>query len=100
MIDLIERAKRWLLGKPEPENEAGSMKMLKNLMKAVEQTQEVEYDCAEVYDLLDQYVDMVNSKKDATQLMPLVRHHLDMCPDCREEYEALMNVLENQPAAV
>jgi len=99
MIDLIERAKRWLLGKPESEIEAGSTKMLKKLMKAVEQTQEVEYDCAEVYDLLDQYVDMVNSKKDATQLMPLVRHHLDMCPDCREEYEALMNVLENQPAA-
>lgn len=73
--------------------------MLKKLMITVEQTQEVEYDCAEVYDLLDQYVDMVNSRKDATQLMPLVRHHLDMCPDCREEYEALMNVLENQPAA-
>jgi hypothetical protein len=30
-------------------------------------------------------------------LMPLIREHLDICPECCEEYEALLNVLnENE----
>jgi hypothetical protein len=33
-------------------------------------------------------------QKDAAQLMPLVREHLDVCSDCCEEYEALLDVLE------
>jgi hypothetical protein len=37
------------------------------------------------------------SKKDAAQLMPLIREHLDICPECCEEYEALLSVLnENE----
>ncbi len=74
--------------------------MLKKLLMAIEKTQEVEYDCSEVYQLLDQYAEMVNNGEDATQLMPLVEHHLEMCPDCREEYDALMRVLEDQPAEI
>jgi predicted anti-sigma-YlaC factor YlaD len=27
--------------------------------------------------------------------MPLIQEHLDMCPDCCDEYEALLTVLEN-----
>ena len=71
--------------------------MLESVITAVANTQEVEYDCGEVYQLLDQYVEMVNRGEDASELMPLVKHHLDMCKDCHEEYAALMRVLENQP---
>jgi hypothetical protein len=28
------------------------------------------------------------------QLMPLVQRHLDLCPDCREEHEVLIQALE------
>jgi hypothetical protein len=101
MTNFIERAKRWFTGKSNPKSEnPGSGQMLKKLLMAIEQTQEVEYDCGEVYQLLDQYADMVNNGEDATQLMPLVKHHLEMCPDCREEYDALMRVIENQPAEI
>ena len=31
--------------------------------------------------------------EDPTRLMPYVQQHLDMCPDCREEYEALLEAL-------
>jgi hypothetical protein len=26
--------------------------------------------------------------------MPLMRQHIDLCPDCCEEYEALLHVVE------
>lgn len=71
---------------------------LRRLLYAIEQTQDVEYSCDEVYQLLDQYAEAVERGEDTEQLMPLVKHHLDLCPDCREEFEALLNVLEGNPA--
>ena len=31
--------------------------------------------------------------EDAASMLPLVNKHLEMCPDCREEFEALLRVL-------
>ena len=75
-----------------------SEQVLRKLLNAIEQTQDVEYSCDEVYQLLDQYTEAVERGEDAAQLMPLVKHHLDLCPDCREEFEALLSVLEGNPA--
>ena len=77
---------------------ASSEQVLRKLIHAIEQTQDVEYSCEEVYHLLDQYTEAVQRGEDAAQVMPLVKHHLDMCPDCREEFEALLRVLESNPA--
>ncbi|MBK8781233.1 MAG: hypothetical protein IPO22_05420 [Anaerolineales bacterium] len=33
--------------------------------------------------------------EDADKITPLVHEHLDMCPECCEEYEALLTVLEH-----
>jgi hypothetical protein len=49
--------------------------------------------CAELFVKLDQYVEREVDKKDAAILMPLIREHLDICPECCEEYEALLEVL-------
>jgi hypothetical protein len=48
--------------------------------------------------LLDQYAEAVERGEDTAQLMPLVKHHLDLCRDCHEEYEALLNILESSPS--
>lgn len=94
--------KKWLmslLGKGEVEQ--GQMALLQRpeailkLLSAVDQTREDEYSCGEVYQLLDQYAETVEHGEDAERLMPLVKYHLDICPDCREEFEALLEVLEN-----
>ncbi len=65
------------------------------LVQMVEQTQEQEYSCEEAYEFLDQFAELVVRGEDASQLMPLVDHHLKMCPDCREEYEALLKIMES-----
>lgn len=72
-----------------------SKEVLKNMLRKIEQTQEIELTCGETFDLLDQYAEMVVNGDDPTQLMPLVKQHLDICPDCREELEALLRVLQN-----
>jgi len=32
--------------------------------------------------------------ENAVALMPLVKRHLDLCGDCKDEYEALLRVLK------
>ena len=63
-------------------------------MHVLESVREEDAPCDEVYARIDEYVEREVDKKDAAQLMPLVREHLDMCSDCCEEYEALLDVLE------
>lgn len=50
--------------------------------------------CSQVYARLDEYVEKEMHGEDASLLMPLLREHLDLCPDCCEEYETLLNVME------
>jgi hypothetical protein len=52
-----------------------------------------ELDCEQVFDVLDEYAEIEVRKEDAAQLMPLVREHLNMCSECCDEYEALLDVL-------
>jgi hypothetical protein len=71
--------------------------LLPAIARMLEATEEVELTCDEVFVLLDEYVEMAARGEDVAHLMPLVKHHLSMCIDCREEYEALERVLENLP---
>ncbi len=54
---------------------------------------EEDISCSELYAKLDEYVEREVNKKDAAYLMPVIREHLDLCPECCEEYEALLDVL-------
>jgi len=71
--------------------------LIKKLLLTINNTQDVEYSCDDVNHLLDQYVEMVERGEDADELMPLIKHHLDLCPDCREEYQALRSILQAMP---
>ena len=93
-LDRLFRSKRKPtvpeLNKTPPADRA--LKMLRKL----ENTQDVELSCDEVFDLLDVYAEMALRGEDVSESLPLVKHHLEMCPDCREEYEALMRILRQQ----
>ena len=73
----------------EPLNEA-----VLGFLRVLESVREEDAPCDEVYARIDEYVEMEIDKKDAAQLMPLIREHLNMCSECCEEYEALLDVLE------
>jgi len=63
-------------------------------LRLLESAEKEEITCDELYIKLDEYVEREVDKKDAAQLMPVVREHLDLCLECCEEYEALLDVLE------
>lgn len=63
------------------------------LLQMIDNTDEVELTCDEVFALLDHYVELEARGEDAARLIPLISDHLDKCHDCFEEYEALSRVL-------
>jgi hypothetical protein len=88
--NLIRRIQNSLHLRKELPNEA-----VLGFLRVLEDVREEEISCDEIYLKLDEYVEREVSKKDAAQLMPLIREHLDVCPECCEEYEALLNVLND-----
>lgn len=68
------------------------------MLRNIARTQEIELTCGEVFELLDQNAEMAANGEDVAEIMPLVKQHLEMCADCREEFEALLWVLQNAPA--
>jgi predicted anti-sigma-YlaC factor YlaD len=48
-----------------------------------------EIGCDECFDLLDEYVDLELEGLDADTRIPGMGAHLEGCPACREEYDAL-----------
>lgn len=63
------------------------------MLRVLENAREEDIPCGEIHLRLDEYVEREIDKKDAARLMPLIREHLDVCEECCEEYEALLDVL-------
>jgi hypothetical protein len=53
-----------------------------------------EISCEDVFTVLDQFAEAIARGENALLFMPLVRQHLEICPDCREEYETLLRMLQ------
>jgi hypothetical protein len=66
---------------------------LKGMINMVDATAENEIACEEAYRLLDEYAEIVLRGKDPGALLPQVKYHLEICMDCREEFEALLSAL-------
>jgi hypothetical protein len=79
--------------RPRPQMPPGPAVMEK-LLHMLAATQSHELSCDEVYAVLDQFAEAVNRGENVMAFMPLVRQHLDMCQDCRDEYEAVLRMLQ------
>ena len=86
--DIIKRIRVSLGLHKELSNEA-----VLGILRVLDEVPVEEVSCAELYTKLDEYVEREVNKKDAAFLMPVIREHLDVCPECCEEYEALLDVL-------
>jgi hypothetical protein len=91
---LVNVFNRWR-GRKQPK--PSSPQAMRKMLGMIERTRDDEYSCDQVHELMDQFAEAVLRGQDAAKLMPLVQHHLDMCPDCREEFEALMRILQAAP---
>lgn len=87
--DFIQRIRNGFAPKEELPDE-----VVIGFLRVLENVREENASCSEIYSRLDEYVENEVHGKDAARLMPLVHEHLDMCSECCEEYEALLDVLE------
>jgi ubiquitin len=61
-------------------------------LRNIYETREEEISCTECFDLVSVVVDLEISGKNVTSQMQQVKHHLNQCRACREEYEALRDL--------
>lgn len=73
-----------------------SKDMMRKLIKQIALAQERGLDCGEVFAVLDQYTEAIIAGGDVQEQFALVIQHLELCPDCLEEYEALLSVLQTK----
>lgn len=69
-------------------------KILKKLFRAVIHIYDNELGCRECYNKIDEFIEMKLAGKSAIEAYPLVQEHLDKCPECPEEFDALLTALE------
>lgn len=72
-----------------------SDELVTSIMQRLVRTGEEELSCDEVFAMVDEYAEASQRGEDVASLKPLIRHHLEMCRECDEEYEALLRVLES-----
>jgi hypothetical protein len=97
---LFESLMRFFRGRSEPsarvQTESRS-DLARRLVAIIERTQPDECTCEETYALIDEFTEALGRGEDVSSLMPLVERHLEICADCREEFEALLRVIQATP---
>ena len=73
----------------------------KSWLRNIYETQDEEISCTECFDLVSHYVELEISGENAVVKMPQLKHHLDQCKACRDEYEILLAIarFENEGGA-
>ena len=67
---------------------------LLNLLHTLERTQDEEWDCDQCLSAVAAYAENELAGKTPTEALAHVEQHLSICPDCREEYRALLRALQ------
>ncbi len=85
--------------KKQDSKEKGKMhpdqSMLKKMVAGIVTTRDDEIGCDECFEQLDRFVELTLAEKNASEMLTLVQDHLNRCRDCREEFEALLSIVEH-----
>ena len=66
---------------------------LKQMVRGIMSSRADEIDCDECFEQLDRFSELSLAGKSADEALPLVKRHLETCPDCKEEFEVLLKAL-------
>jgi len=70
-------------------------KMIKDMVREIVTTREDEMECPECFEHLDHFADLLLSGADLDNMMLRLRHHLEHCPHCKEEFDVLLDAVRN-----
>jgi hypothetical protein len=97
-LDQIKRSlRRWF--SPDAAHHLNPAEF-RELARGILSTRLDEIDCEECFERLDRFTEMVSAGRSPTRAMPLVHNHLERCPDCKQEFLALMAALQANSASV
>jgi predicted anti-sigma-YlaC factor YlaD len=65
----------------------------RRLLENIANTDDEEISCAECFDLVSQYVDLEVAGQASDRTLVPLQQHLRQCGVCREEYEALRDLV-------
>jgi uncharacterized protein with PIN domain len=64
------------------------------IVKMLGLTCEHEFNCSECLQNISEFAECQLVNKPVDEIIAKVEQHLALCPECREEYEALMKILK------
>ena len=68
---------------------------LKKIVRMIAATRDEELNCDGCFAEMNRFVDMLIAGKQPEEAMPLMQHHLEMCGECHEEFEALFAAIQS-----
>ena len=71
-----------------------SKKEIENLMRLVGLTKDSEINCEDCLSVVFEFADQQLAGKSISAGLKAVEHHLSICEECREEYDALRRTLD------
>ncbi|MCG3132786.1 MAG: hypothetical protein FLDDKLPJ_03652 [Phycisphaerae bacterium] len=77
-----------------------SDKNLTDLARLIQDTECQEIDCAEVLNRVAGYLEAVRARSARSEQLRQVAQHLQVCPECLEEFQALIKAEGLDPKAV
>jgi hypothetical protein len=68
--------------------------ILASVKKGLGLTLDRDFNCSECLQHVGEFAECQLVKKPLDEVIASVEHHLALCPECREEFEALMKILK------
>lgn len=68
---------------------------LNRLLRQLSVTREHELNCSECLGKMPEFAERELSGKEVPEVLQAVQHHLTLCGECSEEYEALLRALQS-----
>lgn len=70
------------------------------MVEAIFAAHQDDIDCEGCDAEMPHLVELIEAGEDPSLLLPAVQEHLNMCKDCREEFEALLSVVRAENAGL
>lgn len=74
-----------------------SKKEIDELLRLIGLTRNNEINCEECLSLIAEFAELQLAGRPIAEALEAVEHHLSICAECREEYEALQRALKATP---
>ena len=80
----------------KPEDQRLTREQVGSIVKMLGLTTDREFNCSECLQHVSEFAECQLANQSVGEVIAKVEQHLALCPECREEYEALMKILKSE----